>query len=298
MAAVTNQSTEEQVHAQEETERAAERVLREAASIPTSHNASTSGAAAALASGGDARPSAGSRLAALDDAPSSSASGYVPASRGGGVGGDRRSGAPAAAGALGRTSSPGLGLGLQQAAIAAAAASLDGAASGSPDADGRVPRGRTSASGVSASSGLAHSDSVLHDREYKRKLYPAGRILHFFPASVLQGPGAGAAAAGPLAQQQQEAAVGAGMAGATNPAEAEAARAASSSMQQAVLFATDTEAYGRIKLCRTMVADHLVPAYLISIDSVLQQLLQEQQQEEADDGSSRGGPDTDAMQQH
>ena len=36
------------------------------------------------------------------------------------------------------------------------------------------------------------------------------------------------------------------------------------------------EAYGRVKLCNTMVADHFIPAYLASLGSVIESLEQEQ----------------------
>lgn len=35
------------------------------------------------------------------------------------------------------------------------------------------------------------------------------------------------------------------------------------------------EAYGRVKLCNTMVADHFIPAYLASLGSVMESLEQD-----------------------
>ncbi|GLC75379.1 hypothetical protein PLESTF_001630500 [Pleodorina starrii] len=123
------------------------------------------------------------------------------------------------------------------------------------------------------------SSAEYEARLYKRRLYPAGRILHLFPAAAISGH--------QQRQQRQqsaeaEAAQGAGSAAGaaaacTNPLDAAAARASAAQSPHVLYEVTNPQAYSRVRLCRTMVSDHLIPAYLTALDSVLSQLEEQQQ---------------------
>lgn len=147
-----------------------------------------------------------------------------------------------------------------------------------------------SGGGGGGHAGMSHYETQM----YKRKLYPAGRILHLFPAAAIahlpqqqalaamEAEDAAAAAAGgagvppPAAAQHSFAAAAsaaaAGAAAATNPVDAAAVASAAVRQPYVLYEIPDPQAYSRVKLCRTMVSDHLIPAYLTSLESVLEQL--------------------------
>lgn len=83
-------------------------------------------------------------------------------------------------------------------------------------------------------------------------LLPMGRLLHLVPAAALR------------AAQQQD-----GSAAAATTTAAAAAAAAGPSVLLSIRDADRASVYGRVRLCRTMLQDHFIPAYLRSLDSVL-----------------------------
>lgn len=56
------------------------------------------------------------------------------------------------------------------------------------------------------------------------------------------------------------------------PAGAGAESAGEAAQQWVLLEVSDHTAYGRVKLCRTMVMDHFVASYLVALDNVTEQL--------------------------
>lgn len=165
----------------------------------------------------------------------------------------------------------------------------------SPGATPTGDRERHASAGSGGGGGGGHAGMSHYETQmYKRKLYPAGRILHLFPAAAIahlpqqqalaamEAEDAAAAAAGgavappPAAAQHSFAAASsaaaAGAAAATNPADAAAVASAAVRQPYVLYEIPDPQAYSRVKLCRTMVSDHLIPAYLTSLESVLEQL--------------------------
>ena len=140
------------------------------------------------------------------------------------------------------------------------------------------------AGGSASGSGRPAVPASVH----KRHLYPAGRILHLFPQSALM-MGAPPAEAdqeeGGAAQQLPES-----TAAATPPPEplaefmpvprgmqptgndVAAARMSALQSPHVLVEVLDNRVYSRIKLCRTMVLDHMTPSYLTALGSVIRQL--------------------------
>lgn len=178
--------------------------------------------------------------------------------------------------------------------------------------DGELGEGGLSDPLLAALEEDIHTSRLIPVEKQKRLLYPVGRILHFFPHSVAlhnpytssdlgdspaEQPGAAA-----TAQRQQSS-----DSSSTQPAQAFGADTASMRcggggggpgaakvviVEPSVLFEVhENEAYARIKLCKTMVTDHLIPAYLLALDSVVLQLhaqappLQQQGMSRDDDDS-------------
>uniref|UniRef100_A0A7S0R758 Uncharacterized protein n=1 Tax=Chlamydomonas leiostraca TaxID=1034604 RepID=A0A7S0R758_9CHLO len=180
------------------------------------------------------------------------------------------------------------------------------------------PNGSDAAAGTSggaASAGVAAAAGTRAARTPStgplKQLYPAGRVLHFFPLHALErraapaaaGAGAGSTAgavaasiagAGPARDKSRPSSLAeavttmarAGAAASTGNQEA-AVRAATApgpdgllpatvqpapGQQWALYRITNHQAYGRIQLCKTMVMDHFVFSYLQALDSVMDQL--------------------------
>ncbi|MEW5308837.1 MAG: hypothetical protein WDW38_000767 [Sanguina aurantia] len=122
----------------------------------------------------------------------------------------------------------------------------------------------------------------------KRLLYPVGRILHFFPHSIaIHNPysttnfGPAEQSSSPAFAAHQNGGCGSSTEqpqpfGTDSPRAGGGGGGASVKVvpvEPSVLFEVhENEAYARIKLCKTMVTDHLIPAYLLSLDSVVKQL--------------------------
>lgn len=145
----------------------------------------------------------------------------------------------------------------------------------------------------------------------KRHLYPAGRILHLFPQSVLtvgvppseadreedaaQQPPESTAAATPLPEPLAEfMPVPRGMQPTGN--DVAAARMSALQSPHVLVEVQDNRVYSRIKLCRTMVLDHMTPSYLTALGSVIRQLEDQVTGLGADsrgrtEGGSGGAPD-------
>lgn len=319
VAAVTNQPSPDQAARDDDIISAAEEVLREAVgSGPSSFGGALSsgtGRAVLLAceppfgtvvdvnplstAAAGAQSIKSNRLASFEDAGSSSRLGRsatLPLGRinteGGRATRDRPSAAATAAGAVG-----GYAAGASSSGVPPLSASVGGPGTSQPRP------GRRS-SGGDPCSGAA------------RRLYPAGRVLHFFPKSSigmtheepLPEPDAlfslgmlssGSDAHTPLLPAEEDApsdsrpmslggdlsaasAAAAAPAAAATPAGAAAAAAASLQQPYVLMGVADHSVYCRLKLCRSMVADHLVPAYLTALDSVLLQLEAEERAEVAE----------------
>ncbi|GIL77084.1 hypothetical protein Vretimale_3141 [Volvox reticuliferus] len=114
-------------------------------------------------------------------------------------------------------------------------------------------------------------------RLYKRRLYPAGRILHLLPGCAISGQRPATAAAVQGAFTGGGAGSSTAAAACTNPIDATAARVSAVQAPHVLYEVRDPQAYSRVRLCRTMVSDHLIPAYLTALDSVLSQLEERQQ---------------------
>eukprot|EP00798_Chlamydomonas_sp_ICE-L_P018827 gene18827-25373_t len=172
-------------------------------------------------------------------------------------------------------------------------------------------------------------ENPLAGKQVTRHLYPAGRVLHFFPQSLMDdedeafnryawdgsgtadgggggGDGVGAFSTGHVGgsgeggEGASTSAAGAGAATGisggrgrsgemsshsaaakhvpvspgvpANMAETGSARHALASGPYVLYEVGPNEAYARIKLCRSMVMDHLTPAYLVALDSVMAQV--------------------------
>lgn len=180
--------------------------------------------------------------------------------------------------------------------------------------DGELGEGSLSDPLLAALEEDIHASSLIPVEKQKRLLYPVGRILHFFPHSValhnpysssdLGGSPAEQPGADATAQRQQSSD---NNGSSTQPSQAFGADTASMRcgggggssgvakaviVEPSVLFEVhENEAYARIKLCKTMVTDHLIPAYLLALDSVVLQLhaqappLQQQGMSRDDDDS-------------
>ena len=138
------------------------------------------------------------------------------------------------------------------------------------------------AGGSASGSGRPAVPASVH----KRHLYPAGRILHLFPQSALvMGVPSAEAEESDAAQQLPES-----TAAATPPPEplaefmpvprgmqptgndVAAARMSALQSPHVLVEVLDNRVYSRIKLCRTMVLDHMTPSYLTALGSVIRQL--------------------------
>lgn len=155
--------------------------------------------------------------------------------------------------------------------------------------------------GVHDGSGVKRAEHIA-----RRQMYPAGRVLHLMPSYVLQQPGPGstsqtataASSAGTYdaavrlddvmtdfdedhtvseglmqheSSQGQHAEPGACDAPAINeyPRNAEDG---GGTEDYVLLDIPDNQVYGRVRLCRAMVRDHFIPAYLRALDNVMGQL--------------------------
>ncbi|GIL58723.1 hypothetical protein Vafri_13716 [Volvox africanus] len=128
-------------------------------------------------------------------------------------------------------------------------------------------------------SGMSASEYEV--RLYKRRLYPAGRILHLVPGRAILGQQPATAAAvqgtGTGGSAGRSAGSSTGAAACTNPIGATAASVSAAQSPHVLYEVRDPQAYSRVRLCRTMVSDHLIPAYLTALDSVLSQMELQQQ---------------------
>lgn len=115
---------------------------------------------------------------------------------------------------------------------------------------------------------------------WKRQMYPAGRILHFVPLRLIGGIDEGNS----LVRGDSDASIMSITEGLQEEEEAVAAAAAgdpeiltqnNSTVEPMVLLDNvPQDAYNRIKLCRTVLRDHIIPQYLNSLESAAR-ILQE-----------------------
>lgn len=149
--------------------------------------------------------------------------------------------------------------------------------------------GSTGEPGGSGDAGGSSSRDKAAERLARRRMYPAGRVLHMMPKSAC-----------PQGRRNGEDLSAGGAAGADAAADSDgsAAQGGASSSQGVqqlpltaahgsvglgdsyVLLEVPNAGYGRVKLCPAMVRDHFIPSYLRALDSVLGQL----QQVAAEDG--------------
>jgi hypothetical protein len=157
---------------------------------------------------------------------------------------------------------------LQEPAVAAVTAGSSGAAA--------------AAAGIDISQQQQQSDGVHADREKaaerlaRRKMYPAGRILHFLPATVVA-----TALAGKVGNAEKDP----GLGSSSNAAECSAEQqrqlprltavsgTAGLGDNYSLLEVADVEVYGRMRLNPAMVRDHFIPSYLKAVDNVIGQLM-------------------------
>lgn len=115
------------------------------------------------------------------------------------------------------------------------------------------------------------------ERLARRRMYPAGRVLHLMPRSACPPPGGVATDAG-SAGATADAADGSGSssfaAGRQLPPLTAALGSVGLGDEYVLLEVPRVEVYGRIKLCPAMVRDHFIPSYLKALESVLGQLQQ------------------------
>jgi len=116
----------------------------------------------------------------------------------------------------------------------------------------------------------------LAERAARRQMFPAGRILHLLPASVVA-----AAKAEQQQQQQQQQQDGANSPSSTAPLlvkmlpQLTAATGTAGLGDDYVLLEVPQQLYGRIRLCPSQVRDHFIPSYLVALKSVMAQLEQQ-----------------------
>jgi len=122
------------------------------------------------------------------------------------------------------------------------------------------------ADGTGSGGGSSSRDKAA-ERLARRRMYPAGRVLHLMPRFAcpqLQ------------ADQQPDAAAAAADGSGTSSRVGLALTAAQGSVglgdDYVLLEVPNAEVYGRVKLCPSMVRDHFIPSYLRALDSVLGQL--------------------------
>ncbi|KIZ04540.1 hypothetical protein MNEG_3418 [Monoraphidium neglectum] len=139
---------------------------------------------------------------------------------------------------------------------------------GSPPARGRGPD-VASGDGGGATEGGAPSRSD-DPRMVRRQMYPAGRILHLMPAHALRPPNAGDTQAQQQQQQQQQQRQSSEQ---QQPSRRTSqAGAVGGSGDYVLLEVPRREVYGRLRLCRSMIRDHFIPAYLRGLDAVAARL--------------------------
>jgi hypothetical protein len=163
---------------------------------------------------------------------------------------------------------------------------------------GNVSRSPTKAHGTagergssSDAGGASSSRDKAAERLARRRMYPAGRVLHLMPRSACpQGrcggaasSSGGAAAADAIANaggdgdQAQGGTSGSGTSGGQGVRQLPPLTAAHGSVglgDSYVLLEVPNAGYGRVKLCPAMVRDHFIPSYLRALESVLGQLQQ------------------------
>lgn len=146
-----------------------------------------------------------------------------------------------------------------------------------------------SAQAAGSGDGSGSKDKAA-ERLARRRMYPAGRVLHLMPKSACpQGVLSGTAAGSDAATGSVDAAAADGDGG-----NGSAQDSCTGSQQQArrfppltaahgsvglgddyvLLEVPDAGVYGRVKLCPAMVRDHFIPSYLKALDSVMVQLQQ------------------------
>ncbi|KAK9804709.1 hypothetical protein WJX72_001137 [[Myrmecia] bisecta] len=130
----------------------------------------------------------------------------------------------------------------------------------------------------------SQSHATPPDEGWKRMMYPAGKIFQLVPAHLVPGATTATAGARPSSQPDnadeaapascfdlpaEEAMAGEGLlAGETNAAAAPSDEPVQE--QFMLLEGVPQEAYGRIKLCNTMIKDHFIPVYKANMASALQ----------------------------
>lgn len=254
------------------------------------------GSRSAGGSGAEVGAGAGAGLSQMPRKAARTSAGGGPsgdggAARGGSLDDLRRRGAGMGeTGAGSGTSGAGHGL---AAGFGANGGGEEASASGTGDRDDHSsPAGGVGGGGGAGGSGAAAP---------KRLLYPPGRLLHLLPAARISGP------TGPLPSRSPPPRVPLGTAPpgiapaaladsvsrhtpvppGLRPTAAELAssRVAFYETPHVLLEVPDNEVYGRVKLCRTMVLDHLMPAYLTALSSVMAQLEAQVQWHQAQAGA-------------